>query len=86
MKKRWYFVLRKGTGKTSVDMYMYIHNNRFKVDHQLHDKYLFNWFQAQFIMLLFKLPKWIKRNGNLFSYFHVSGTVHLKKLEQYMLK
>jgi hypothetical protein len=79
-KRNWYFILRKGSGKTAVDMYMYRHKGKFKVDHQLHDCYLMHWWTAKWHLMMFSLPAWIKHNANMFAYRNPYGRVHLQQL------
>ena len=85
MRKRYYFTLRKGKGKASVEMYMYLSDGKFYYHHHLHSSFLMNWFQAHWYWMLMNLPGWIKRNGHLFGYAVTNGTVHLRRLENEML-
>ena len=87
MRKRWYFILRKESGKSSVEMFMYLKGNKFKVNHYLHSGYLMNWWQAHWYWLCFNLPLWVNRKANaaMFGYKTTTGTVHLRRLEDEML-
>jgi len=85
MRKRYYFTLTKGIGKSAVDLFLYQQNGLFKTSHQLHTQYLFNWFQAQWIWFKFNQPRWFKLNGTMFAYEYTSGVVKLRRLDNEML-
>lgn len=85
--KRWYFTLKKGKGITEFEMVLYLNpkDKKFYASLDLHTKYLLSWRQAYWYWLLFNLPRWIKRNGSMFGYRHVTGTVHLRRLSDEQL-
>lgn len=85
MKKRWYFTLRKGTGKAAVEMYLYRKDGKFRTCHYLHTQHLFNFFMSRWYWIQFNLPAWMKRNGSMFGYKETNGTVHLRQLPDEML-
>jgi len=80
--KRWYFVLKRSNSYASFQWVLYLNqkDKKFYVSLDLHTKYLMSWRQAHWYWLLFNLPIWLKRNGSLFGYKHVTGTVHLQRL------
>jgi hypothetical protein len=85
MRKRWYFTLKKGSGKASVELYLSLINRKFYTRHYLHSTDLMNWFEAHWYWFLFNRPRWIKRNASMFGYTMTIGTVHLRRLDDEML-
>ncbi len=85
IKKRWYFTLTKTSGQTGVDLYLYKHKGKFKVDYYLCNNYLLNWWQAHWYYFLFNLPAWLHKNGEMFGYKKPTGRIRLQKLPNYML-
>ena len=86
MRKRYYFTLTKGTGKSAIDLFLYQHNGLFKTSHQLHTQYLFNWFQAQWIWIKFNWQCRFKLNCTMFAYEYTTGVVKLRRLDNEMLE
>ncbi len=86
MKKRYHFVLQKKIGNSHIDMFLYLRNGKFFCDHHLYSRHLLNWWQAHWYWLLFNLPKWYKKNGNMFGYPKTVGTVFLRRLDDTQLK
>ena len=72
--------MKKGDGPSAVYMVLFLKNKKFYAGLQLYNSYLLPGYQAYLYWLLFNLPSWLKRNGSMFAYKHVTGRVQLHRL------
>lgn len=84
-RKLWYFTLTKGVGKASVTLYITRTKTGLGTSHYLTSVDMFYWWEALYYWFLFNLKEcWYKKAG-LFKYKTIFGTIHLRKLEKYMI-
>ncbi len=77
MKKRYYFSITKGSGKAAVVLFLVLRNKKFYIRHSIYSNELMYWWQAHWYWILFNLPSWIKKNGEMFGYKKTQGRIKL---------